>query len=169
MENLWAPWRMRYVKDVDKNKKGCVFCVAPQENDDKKKHLLYRGKYCFVIMNIFPYNNGHLMIVPYEHTPSIDSLNDEAALELWKLVRHSKNALLESFSPEGFNIGMNLGRIGGAGIDEHIHMHIVPRWNGDTNFMQVIGQTKVISQSLEDAYDALLPLYDKLPSYSTEP
>ncbi|MFP4418127.1 MAG: HIT family protein [Chitinivibrionales bacterium] len=168
MENLWAPWRMRYIQDVD-IKEGCVFCLAPKDTDDKKNHLIYRGKHNFVIMNIFPYNNGHLMIVPYEHTSSIDSLVDEAALELWHLVRHAKNALLESFNPEGFNIGMNLGRIGGAGIDEHIHMHIVPRWNGDTNFMPVIGQTKVISQSLEDAYDALKPHFDQLKSYTAEP
>jgi len=155
MDRLWAPWRMQYIQGVDKLDDGCVFCTKPSESDDKNNLILYRGTFCFVVMNLFPYNNGHLMIIPYRHTSDILSLDQAESSELWKLVCDSKSALSNAFHPEGFNIGMNLGRPAGAGIDQHIHMHIVPRWNGDTNFIPVLSDTKVISQALHETYDAL--------------
>ncbi len=157
MKRLWAPWRMVYLKNIDKKKKGCVFCEEPKEDRDKENLILFRGKKCYVIMNLYPYNNGHLMVVPYKHTSDSSELEDSLALEMWKLLNKCKKVLKTAFNPDGFNIGMNIGRTAGAGIDQHIHMHIVPRWNGDTNFMPIIGQTKVISQELYDAYDSLLP------------
>ncbi len=160
MDRLWAPWRMQYIQNVDKEDDGCIFCNKPTESDDRKNLILYRGTTCFVIMNLFPYNNGHMMVVPYQHTSDILSLEPESVSELWSLICLCKNALSKSFNPEGFNIGMNLGRVSGAGIDQHIHMHIVPRWNGDSNFMPVIAGTKVISQAIEDTYDALQPHFE---------
>ncbi len=160
MDRLWAPWRMQYIQNVDNKNEGCIFCTKPAETDDRKNLILYRGTNCFIMMNLFPYNNGHLMIVPYQHTSDILSLEPESASELWSLVCLSKKALSRSFNPEGFNIGMNLGRVSGAGIDQHIHMHIVPRWNGDSNFMPVIAETKVISQAITDTYDALKPHFN---------
>jgi len=155
MDLLWAPWRMSYIENVDKKDEGCVFCTKPSETDDKKNLILYRGKTCFIIMNLYPYNNGHLMVIPYKHTSDMLSLDNETSSELWALLCRCKDALSKAFRPDGFNIGMNLGRPAGAGIDKHIHMHIVPRWNGDTNFFPVLGETKVISQSLSETYEAL--------------
>jgi len=157
MERLWAPWRMTYIKGVNKEEDGCIFCIKPQQNNDKENLLLFRGKKSFVLMNLFPYNNGHLMIIPYKHTSDILDIDKETSGEMWELLNLSKRVLTTVMNPEGFNIGMNIGRNAGAGIDQHIHLHIVPRWNGDTNFMPVTGETKVISQALNETYDALLP------------
>ena len=155
-EKLWAPWRMKYINGIDDGNPGeCIFCEKPKESDDKKNFIVYRGSKCFVILNIFPYNNGHLMVVPYKHTAEINDLDSETALELMNTVNIVVEAMKKTMRPDGFNVGMNLGRTAGAGIAEHIHMHIVPRWNGDTNFMPVIGGTKVISESLEDNYKKL--------------
>ena len=161
MERLWAPWRMTYIKGVNKEEEGCIFCTKPSQTNDKENLLLYRGKKCFVLMNLFPYNNGHLMIIPYKHTSDILDIDKETSNEMWELLSLSKKVLTTVMTPEGFNIGMNIGRNAGAGIDQHIHLHIVPRWNGDTNFMPVIGETKVISQALNETYDALLPHFPK--------
>jgi ATP adenylyltransferase len=158
MDRLWAPWRMEYIREgIDKKDNGCIFCAKPaqQHEMDRENLILFRGAAAFVIMNAFPYNNGHLMVVPYKHTSSMDDIDGAAAAELWSLLAKSRQALSKAFNPDGFNIGINLGRTAGAGIDTHLHVHIVPRWNGDVNFMPVIGETKVISQSLHDAYDAL--------------
>jgi ATP adenylyltransferase len=158
-KNLWAPWRTAYITGIEKKDDGCIFCSKPGQDscNDRDNLLLYRGERCFVLMNLYPYNNGHLMIIPYRHTSDILDLNAEASTEMWELLCVSKKALAAVMNPDGFNIGMNLGRTAGAGIDQHIHMHIVPRWNGDTNLMPVVGETKVISQALGDTYDALLP------------
>ena len=158
-DRLWAPWRMKYITGIEKRDEGCIFCSKPQQSRERDRDnlLLHRGEKCFVLMNLFPYNNGHLMIIPYQHTSDILNIDAETSAELWALVCKSKSALTAVMRPDGFNIGMNIGRVAGAGIDQHVHMHIVPRWNGDTNFMPVVGETKVISQSLSDAYDALLP------------
>ncbi len=160
MKRLWAPWRMEYIKAVDEKPLGCIFCFKPNENIDRDNLILYRGKHNFIILNKFPYNNGHLMVVPYDHVSDPEKLSDETILELWKLVNKSKSILREAFNPDGFNIGMNLGRTAGAGIDEHVHMHLVPRWNGDNNFMPVLGETKVISQGLTEAWDELHPYFN---------
>jgi len=159
MEKLWAPWRMQYIKGLDKKEDGCIFCKKPSEDRDRDNLLLYRGKTCFVLMNLFPYNNGHLMVIPYRHSADITCLNDESGAELWRVIGLAKDALSKAFHPDAFNIGMNIGRVAGAGIDQHIHVHIVPRWSGDTNFMPVIGDTKVVSQGLLETYDALLPYF----------
>ncbi len=167
MEQLWAPWRMSYVTGIKKPEEGCVFCNKPQQNNDRENLVLFRGKKCFVVMNLFPYNNGHLMVIPYQHTSDILDLDGESAADLWNLVCLGKRVLTEAMQPQGFNIGMNIGRGGGAGIDQHIHMHIVPRWNGDTNFMPVIGKTKVISQALHETYDTLYPIFKSMGSTFT--
>jgi ATP adenylyltransferase len=159
MDQLWAPWRMGYIKNVDKKDDGCIFCTKPAENDDRKNYILHRGKKAFVLMNLYPYNNGHLMVIPYQHTADMLDLPAETASEVWSLLCSAKKALYAAIRPDAFNIGMNIGRTAGAGIDQHIHIHIVPRWNGDTNFMPVIGETKIISQGIDETYDILLPLF----------
>jgi ATP adenylyltransferase len=150
---------MAYIAGIEKKGEGCVFCAKPAQGSsrDRDNLLLHRGVHCFVLMNLYPYNSGHLMVIPYKHASDIMGIDAAASAEMWELLRLCKAALAAVMRPEGFNIGMNIGRTAGAGIDQHIHMHIVPRWNGDTNFMPVIGETKVISQALADAYDALLP------------
>jgi ATP adenylyltransferase len=160
MDRLWAPWRMNYVQNVDKKDEGCIFCTKPGESDDRSNLILYRGEHTFVLMNLFPYNNGHLMVIPYQHTSDMLDLPPETAEDLWSNLCRCKQALAAAFKPDGFNIGMNIGRTAGAGIDQHVHMHIVPRWNGDTNFMPVIGKTKVISQGIGETYDQLLPYFN---------
>jgi ATP adenylyltransferase len=161
MDRLWAPWRMKYIKEgIDKPEQGCIFCAKPKEKNDRENLILSRGVHAFVMLNAFPYNNGHLMVIPFLHTSSMDDIDTEAAAELWTLLAKSRQALSKAFKPDGFNIGINLGRAAGAGIDTHLHVHIVPRWSGDANFMPVLGETKVISQSLEDAYNALKGLFD---------
>ncbi len=159
MERLWAPWRLAYI--AGEKTEGCIFCTFPKENDDENRLILYRGKTCFVIMNAFPYSNGHLMVVPYRHLNDITALTDEENLEMMQLAVRCCDALKKMCRPDGFNVGMNLGRSAGAGIDDHIHMHIVPRWNGDTNFMPVLADTKVIPEALETTYAKLKPLFDE--------
>jgi ATP adenylyltransferase len=149
---------MKYIKAMgNTHDEGCIFCTKPAQQKDRENFILHRGKSVFVIMNIFPYNNGHLMVVPYQHTSDITSIDTACGQELFSVVGVCTQALHAAMNPEGFNVGMNIGRTAGAGIDQHLHMHIVPRWNGDTSFFTVIGDSKVISQSLEDAYDSLLP------------
>ena len=167
MDQLWAPWRMKYVQNVDNKDDGCIFCTKPSEAEDRGNLILHRGGSVFVLMNLFPYNNGHLMVIPYQHTADILALPPDTAAELWSGVCLCKEALSAAFHPDAFNIGMNIGRCAGAGIDRHVHMHIVPRWNGDTNFMPVVGQTKVISQGIEDTYDQLLPYFKSLAGNSS--
>lgn len=154
MDRLWAPWRMEYIEQSDK-KPGCIFCVLPEENDDDKNLILYRGEYCFIMLNSFPYNPGHLMVSPYMHTADMYDLDDLTLLEINHLVRYCTKLLKATSNPDGFNLGVNLGRTAGAGIADHIHWHIVPRWNGDTNFMPVIAETRVLPQSLQASYKKL--------------
>lgn len=167
MDKLWAPWRMEYIQDIDQRDEGCIFCAKPDEDNDRENLILSRGEKNFIIMNKYPYNNGHLMVVPYEHCSDSSEIDDAVALEMWQLTNTCKAVLTKAFHPDGFNIGMNIGRTAGAGIDQHIHMHIVPRWSGDTNFMPVIGETKVISQGLLEAYDKLAPYFADTGSIST--
>ena len=162
MNKLWAPWRMKYIKGIDKKDEGCVFCIKPQQADDKKNFILLRGKHSFIILNAFPYSNGHLLIVPFLHTSELDMLNEQVSMELWRHILLCKNVLKKASNPDGFNIGINVGRPAGAGIDQHVHIHIVPRWNGDTNFMTVLDETRVISEGLRDTYDSLLPFFKEL-------
>ena len=154
MEKLWAPWRMAYIEVSQPS--GCIFCTKPEAGDDREQLILYRGAHCFVIMNLFPYNNGHVMAAPFRHTADLVGLLPEEQAEMMTLTRYCVRVLQEAFRPEAFNIGMNLGRTAGAGVADHLHMHVVPRWNGDTNFMPVLGQTKVIVESLLEFYDRLV-------------
>jgi ATP adenylyltransferase len=160
MEKLWAPWRMSYVT-VPKAE-GCVFCGAPDAADLREQLVLYRGETCFVIMNLFPYNNGHLMVAPYRHTADLAALTTPEQNELMALTRYALLVLQETFQPDGFNLGMNLGRVAGSGIADHLHQHLVPRWNGDTNFMPVIGETKVLPDALYAGYDRLAATLSRL-------
>ena len=160
MERLWAPWRIEYIKGPKSD--GCFFCSYIQENMDEKNLVLYRGKSSIVVMNYYPYNNGHLMIAPFQHTSEISELSDETKLEMMNLIAHCQNALVKYLNAEGFNVGINYGNVAGAGLKEHLHIHVVPRWNGDTNFMPVTGHTKVISQGLKDTWITLRHYFEKL-------
>ncbi|MFA6746844.1 MAG: HIT domain-containing protein [Aminobacterium sp.] len=151
MESIFAPWRMAYIANSSKQE-SCIFCDFPKMNEDEKNLIIYRGKCCFVICNAFPYNPGHLMVAPYRHTALYESLSDEDLLEMHHLAGHCLKVLKKVMNPQGFNLGVNLGKVGGAGFDGHLHLHIVPRWNGDTNFMPVLGDTRVIAESLEETY-----------------
>jgi ATP adenylyltransferase len=155
MDKLWAPWRMEYI--MQEKPSGCIFCDRPREERDRENLILHRGEHAFVIMNFYPYNNGHLMIVPYRHTADLSSLSEAERLEMMELLGRCTAILTAEMHSQGFNIGMNLGRVAGAGIDDHLHFHIVPRWNGDTNFMPVTGHTKVLSQGLIESWEALRP------------
>ena len=148
---------MQYIQAAVKSNHadGCIFCVKPQENDDRKNFIIMRDKTCFAMMNLFPYNSGHLMVAPYKHTGELDDLTESELADLMLLTRRCKRLLTSVIAPEAFNIGANLGRTAGAGIADHLHIHIVPRWNGDTNFMPVIGETKVISEALDPLYQRL--------------
>lgn len=159
-DRLWAPWRIEYI--VSEKPKDCFLCQYPKDNNDQKRLILYRGDETFVIMNYFPYNNGHIMIAPYEHTNQLADLSSNAKLEMMNLMEASVNILRDTMNADGFNTGLNLGKVAGAGVDDHLHMHIVPRWNGDTNFMPVIGHTKVISEGLEETWKKLYPYFQKL-------
>lgn len=160
MRQIWAPWRMAYIQR-DEKKGGCVLCEKWASNDDAANYVLYRGERAYIILNLYPYNNGHLMVVPYKHVASLEDLDTETLTELMLLVKRSLAALREAMAPDGFNIGVNLGRAAGAGIYEHVHIHIVPRWEGDTNFMPVLGETRVIPEMLEDTYARLLAVIKK--------
>jgi len=155
---LYSPWRLQYI--LSNKDKECIFCVKPSEDNDKKHLILFRSNFCFVIMNIFPYNNGHLMVVPSKHVPNLNGLNQEEINDLFQTVQLCENVITKVYNPDGLNIGMNLGKAAGAGIDEHIHVHIVPRWNGDVNFMSAIGGTRVIPESFEQAYSKLKEQFD---------
>ena len=153
MERIWAPWRIPYIRL--QKPAGCIFCDKPKENKDEENLILYRGKQNFVIMNAYPYNPGHLMVVPYRHTGKLEDMGPEERNEHYEIVSRAVGILRGVTMTESFNIGMNLGRVAGAGIDDHIHTHIVPRWNGDNNFMPVVADTRIISESMEDIYKRL--------------
>lgn len=161
MNVLWAPWRMAYVKNARKPAK-CIFCVKPKERRDAQNLLLHRGRHGLVMMNLFPYNSGHLLVAPYLHVKSLDQLPDEAALDLLHLTTLSLKALRAELKPEGFNLGINLGRVAGAGIEAHVHLHIVPRWNGDTNFMPLFAETRVMPEHLQATYRKLRAQFSRL-------
>ena len=159
---LWAPWRMEHIKrDLSSGTNKCVLCIEMNKLDDRKNLILFRGKFSFIIMNLYPYNNGHLMVCPNEHIASLSKLNEETLSEIMKLISKSSEILRKTLNAEGFNIGANIGSVGGAGIDDHLHFHVVPRWKGDTNFMPVVGNTKVIISGLHDTYDELFFHFQK--------
>ena len=153
MKQLWAPWRMEYIQ-MEKPEE-CILCNKPKQKDDTANYILYRGDKNFIIMNSYPYNSGHLMIVPYRHIANLEELTDEERREHFEIASRSIKILRQLFNPAGFNIGINIGKVAGAGIDDHIHTHLVPRWLGDTNFMPVIADTKVINEALAKTHKKL--------------
>jgi len=153
MENLWAPWRIDYI--LSKKSPGCIFCDKPAENKDDENLILCRGEYNFIIMNAFPYNNGHMMVVPYRHTAALAGWSHDEQIELMELADLAVELLKKLMKPDGFNLGINMGLVAGAGVADHIHLHVVPRWNGDTNFMPVLSDTRVISEALRMTYGKL--------------
>ena len=150
MNYLWSPWRMTYIQS--EKEKECVFCAELKRPDSLENLIVYRGPRAFVILNRYPYTSGHLMAVPYEHLPSLDLLDAETRAEMMELTNKAIQVLRKIYTPQGFNIGINIGAAAGAGIAEHVHMHIVPRWGGDTNFMSSLANTRVLPESLEETY-----------------
>lgn len=155
---LYSPWRIKYI--LSKKEKECIFCLRPSVEHDEKHLILYRSKSSFVIMNTFPYNNGHLMVVPNKHASELNDLSTDELCDLFKIVRLCEKVLKKVYSPDGLNIGLNLGKSAGAGIDDHLHVHIVPRWTGDVNFMTTTAGTRVIPESFEKAYKQLKEQFD---------
>ncbi len=159
---LWAPWRMKYIESAAAGEEEeCFLCKNPTLEDSSANLILHRGQHCFVIMNLYPYNNGHLMVAPYRHEMEFQNLTSEEIVEIGELTKMSLRALDETMHPHGFNVGWNLGRVAGAGVEEHLHQHIVPRWDGDTNFMPIIGETKVISESLQESWRRLKEAFER--------
>ena len=154
-QRLWAPWRAPYITHTSRQPKGCIFCRAKRARDDRAVHVVARGRRVFCLLNLYPYNNGHLMVSPYRHIGSLHRLTAPEMQEMLGMAARMTAALTYLFHPDGFNLGINVGRIAGAGIPGHMHLHVVPRWQADTNFMSVVSNTKVISQSLEALYDGL--------------
>ena len=154
MDYLWTPWRYAYVKDAD-SAPGCVFCRVLQEGGDKKNWILHRGTECFVILNSYPYTSGHVMVLPYAHLDELGKLSAAAAHEMMDLCQRVETALLEVYRPDGVNLGMNIGKAAGAGVAGHIHMHMLPRWVADSNFMTVVGETRVLPETLEQTWEKL--------------
>ena len=162
MEKLWSPWRSKYIDSfkTEETHSECIFCVAAEKDVDDLDNLVVRkNKLTFTILNLYPYNNGHLMIAPFRHIGELSDLQDEEASEIMKELQLAQRALIDTLKPQGFNIGANFGRSSGAGIADHLHFHIVPRWNGDTNFMPVLGEVKVISQDLKHSKANLINAY----------
>ena len=155
MKKLWAPWRLEYIKNAQDDGEGCIFCLKPRETSDKENLIVFRSSHCFVIMNKYPYNNGHIMVVPYLHEADLTLFSDEILLNIQNVTQLAIQALSITMEPHGINVGMNLGRSAGAGIVDHLHYHLVPRWDGDTNFMPVLTGTKVISEGLVESWEKL--------------
>lgn len=153
MERIWAPWRIQYIQ-MEKPK-GCFLCDKPKENKDVLNYILYRGDKNFILLNSYPYNPGHLMVVPYQHVTGLEELTEAERHEHFELVSRSLKVLKQVFNPAGFNIGINVGKAAGAGVEDHVHTHIVPRWQGDTNFMPVLANAKVLPEALNETYQKL--------------
>ncbi len=167
MERLWSPWRLAYVIGTS-DAQGCVFCDA-QGSEAAAPLVLFRGKRCYVILNLYPYNNGHLMVVPNRHVPSLAGCSPEELSEMMDLTRRAELALAEAYRPQGLNIGINIGRPAGAGVVDHVHVHAVPRWTGDTNFMSVLGEVRVLPEDLEETARRLKPIFERLAAQVSSP
>ncbi len=159
MEHLWAPWRMAYIEPQTSQPQACIFCTLPAEHRDAENYILYRGALCFMMLNRYPYNNGHLMIAPYQHVASIEKLDAATLAELMADAQLALRALRQVMNPDGFNMGINEGKVAGAGFADHVHLHVVPRWNGDTSFMPVLADTKVLPELLTLQDDDILVRY----------
>jgi ATP adenylyltransferase len=161
MKVIWAPWRMDYVLS-EQDGEGCIFCPGNERVHDDERLILWVGSLTMVMMNRFPYINGHLLVAPFQHVPGLEYLSNEETMDLLMMVRRSIDILKKIMNPEGFNVGLNVGRAAGAGIEEHLHFHIVPRWNGDTNYMTVLGEIRVIPEHIKETYKKLRPHFDNL-------
>jgi len=161
VRHLWAPWRMGYVTTATGQSKGCIFCDKPAANDDESNQILYRGDSVFIMMNAFPYNSGHLLVAPYRHISDPLEMTPQESSELLYGVRVGMTALNGALRPEGYNIGVNIGKVSGAGYADHLHLHLVPRWAGDTNFMAVAAETRVVPETLHDTYRRLKKAMDQ--------
>jgi ATP adenylyltransferase len=159
MERLWSPWRMEYI--MSKKGERCIFCEKIAGTDDQTNYILHRGETCYVMLNLYPYNNGHLMVSPYRHVPSPEQLEEDELTEMMLLLNKSLKALRRAMHPDGFNVGINIGKAAGAGIEDHVHVHIVPRWKADTNFMPVFSQTRVIPELLDETYQKLKDAWEE--------
>jgi ATP adenylyltransferase len=167
MKNLWAPWRMQYIApktppESTEQEHQCIFCTQPAAHRDAEYHILYRGEHCYMMLNLYPYNNGHLMIVPYQHVGSIEKLDSATLTELMEQAQLSLKALRLAMKPDGFNMGINEGKVAGAGYADHMHLHVVPRWDGDTNFMPVLADVKVMPEHLDVVYEELKQALEKV-------
>jgi ATP adenylyltransferase len=152
MDYIWSPWRMEYISRSDHHSDRCIFCAALEDNNDPVSLIVHRASFGFVILNRYPYTNGHLMIVPYAHQPSFDTLEKEARAELMELMAQAVQVLGRLYNPAGFNVGANIGTAAGAGVTGHVHFHVLPRWVGDTNFMTTLASTRVLPETMEDTY-----------------
>jgi ATP adenylyltransferase len=159
-KTLWAPWRMEYI--LSSKPEECILCLGTDRKDDKARLVLYRSSHSLVMMNRYPYNNGHLMVAPLQHIADLEHIAPETAQDMFQVLQKSLQILRKCLKPEGFNVGLNLGKVAGAGVEEHLHIHVVPRWNGDTNFMPVLGDVRVMPEHLENSYDKLYPSFAKL-------
>jgi ATP adenylyltransferase len=155
---LHSPWRLQYI--LSNKNKECIFCINPSAENDRKHLILHRSKHSFVIMNMYPYNNGHIMAIPYRHVSSLQQLEIDEVNDLFKTVRLCEKVLKNTYNPDGINIGLNLGKAAGAGIDDHLHVHIVPRWLGDVNFMNSVGGVRVVPESFQSVYSKLKEQFD---------
>jgi ATP adenylyltransferase len=160
MDRLWSPWRLEYVAGGE-TKTGCIFCEATRQPDSSSL-VVFGGTTCYVILNLFPYNNGHVMVVPYRHLATFRELSVEELTEIGVLIQRAEAALSEAYQPHGFNVGVNLGKPAGAGVLDHLHVHIVPRWNGDTNFMTVVGEMRVLPENVHASAERLRPIFERL-------
>ena len=160
MKRLWSPWRMKYIESNEEE--GCIFCNAlAKPSDDSKNLIIKRGEKAFVIVNLYPYTSGHIMVAPMAHQPSLEHLDTETRAEIMELVSDSMVILKGIYKPQAFNVGANIGEAAGAGVPDHVHLHIVPRWNGDTNFMSTVGETRVLPESLEETYRRIKVAFQK--------
>jgi len=160
MDRIWAPWRIEYI--LGPKPEECIFCIPETEEEDRERLILHRAKHNFVIMNRYPYNNGHLMVTPYRHVFGLTELEPEESHEMMDLIQRTSTIMWEVFTPDGLNIGLNIGEAAGAGIEEHLHFHLLPRWSGDHSFMAVFGETMVIPEHLRAAYDRLKPRFNAM-------
>lgn len=159
MKQLWSPWRMKYIENHIKEK-GCVFCIAQAKTDGMENLIAFRGERAYVILNRYPYTSGHLMVIPFEHKPNLEELDPATRAEMMELTSRCTTVLKNIYKPQGFNVGVNIGEAAGAGVAAHVHIHIVPRWQGDTNFMSSVGETRVLPEALEDTYERVKAAFD---------
>ena len=162
MDFIWSPWRMEYITSPKPNQDKCIFCAALEENNDRETFIVYRGRLAFAILNRYPYTNGHLMVVPYEHQPSFEVLSQEIRMDLMELMTQAVQVLTKVYSPGGFNVGANIGAVAGAGVTGHIHFHVLPRWGGDTNFMTTLSGTRVLPETLEETFQRVSQTWEEM-------